>query len=174
MHFIGLFQSVYLAPSIHPVALKLWGLSIRGFNSEKWIEMRLGGFCFNIPDINGLISDWGIWLEQNMQGKIDDRDDKEQEQSQDSGSTVSRVTVAHNASLRNGFVDMKNFDSNQKTANSLKKTIYVHSQYPYLWWFSRRPLQRMHVYLAIGYFNKQCQVWELWVSCTFVFYEVLL
>ena len=44
-----------------------------------------------------------------MQGKIDDRDDKEQ--SQDSGSTVSRVTVAHNASLRNGFVDIKNFDS---------------------------------------------------------------
>ena len=32
-----------------------------------------------------------------MQGKIDDRDDKEQ--SQDSGSTVSTETVAHNISL---------------------------------------------------------------------------
>ena len=49
-----------------------------------------------------------------MQGKIDDRDDKEQ--SQDSGSKVSTETVAHNislvASLRNEFVDIKNFDSN--------------------------------------------------------------
>ena len=48
-----------------------------------------------------------------MQGKIDDRDDKEQ--SQDSGTTVSTETVAHNislvASLWNWFVDIKNFDS---------------------------------------------------------------
>ena len=68
-----------------------------------------------------------------MQGKIDDRDDKEQ--SQDSGSTVSRETVAHNislvSSLRKGFVDIKNFDRRlTKTASSLKKSIYVHSQYP--------------------------------------------